>query len=269
LKNYYELLGIDPSAPVDDIKKAFRREIAKYHPDKVQHLGQEFQAMASTLAADLTEAYRILMDSELRAKYDEGLRTGRAVPEPPPLQWVTTPAPKRAEPAQPDPPPQPSEDRRPPQRSAAMAAGLDFIKRAAMLKLREAVEAVFGGTESAAAGFDTMFVAKPKKGLFSKAEQGVRLLVRFVPQVDPDAIAEVWPRALRAPGEGVPCVLLLGSSLAPAEKLAAGVSEQRRRSRNTGPVLVPVDVRDWEALFPPDTPSSVRAVIQRLRESKS
>jgi len=24
-------------------------------------------------------------------------------------------------------------------------------------------------------------------------------------------------------------------------------------------------VRDWEALFPPDTPTAVRAVIQRLR----
>ena len=33
-------------APADEIKKAFRREIARYHPDKVQHLGQEFQEMA-------------------------------------------------------------------------------------------------------------------------------------------------------------------------------------------------------------------------------
>jgi len=33
-------------------------------------------------------------------------------------------------------------------------------------------------------------------------------------------------------------------------------------------VLVPVDVRDWEALFPPDTPMSVRTIIQRLKEEK-
>jgi hypothetical protein len=33
-------------------------------------------------------------------------------------------------------------------------------------------------------------------------------------------------------------------------------------------VLVPVDVRDWEALFPPETPASVRALIQRLREER-
>ena len=138
-----------------------------------------------------------------------------------------------------------------------------------MAKLREAVDAVLGGSESPVPGFDAMFVSKPKKGLFRKGEEAVRLLVQFVPEVDPGAIAAVWPRALRAPGEGMACVLLLGSSVAPAEALAAGVTEQRRRSRSTGPVLVPVDVRDWEALFPPDTPSSVRAVIQRLREGQS
>jgi hypothetical protein len=138
-----------------------------------------------------------------------------------------------------------------------------------MAKLREAVGAVLGGSESSLAGFDAMFVSKPKKGLFRKGDEGLRLMVRFVPQVDPDAIADVWPSALRAPGEGVPCVLLLAPSIAPAGELAAGVTEQRRKSRNTGPVLVPIDVRDWDALLPPDTPSSVRAVIQRLREGNA
>jgi curved DNA-binding protein CbpA len=269
VRNYYELLAIDAAASMDDVKKAFRREIAKYHPDKVQHLGQEFQAMASALAADLTEAYRILMDPELRAKYDESLRLGPGVPEQSPLQWATTPPPHRPEAAKPPPPSPASQDRPAPPRPAASAAGSDFVKKAAMAKLREAVAAVLGGTESPASGFDAMFVSKPKKGLFRKGDEGVRLLVQFVPQVDPGAIADVWPRALRAQGEGVPCVLLLGPSLAPAGELAAGVTEQRRRSRNTGPVLVPVDVRDWEALFPPDTPSSVRAVIQRLREGSA
>ena len=33
-----------------------RREIARYHPDKVQHLGPEFQEIAATRAAELTEA---------------------------------------------------------------------------------------------------------------------------------------------------------------------------------------------------------------------
>jgi curved DNA-binding protein CbpA len=268
LRNYYQLLAIDAAASVDEVKKAFRREIAKYHPDKVQHLGQEFQAMAAALAADLTEAYRVLMDPALRANYDEDLRAGRGAPEPPPLQWATTPPPHRPAAAQPSPPPSASEDRPPPPRPAAFA-GSDFVKRAAMAKLREAVSAVLGGREAAAAGFDAMFVSKPKKGLFRKGDEGVRLLVQFVPQVDSGAIADVWPRALRTSGEGVACVLLVGQAVAPAEELAAGVTEQRRRSRTAGPVLVPIDVRDWEALFPPDTPSSVRALIQRLREGNA
>ena len=269
MKNYYALLSVDASAPEDEIKKAFRREIAKYHPDKVQHLGREFQEMASGIAADLTEAYRILMDAALRAEYDEALRTRGAADQAPPLQWATTPPPRQPEQTQPSPPPSPSEDCPPVPRAPSSTAGSELVRRAALLKLRDAVAAVFGGSESPSApGFDAMFVSRPKKALFRKAEDGVRLLIRFVPQVDGEVIADVWPHALKAPGDGVACVLLLGSSLAPESELARSVSEQRRRSRNLGPVLVPVDVRDWEALFPPDTPSSVRTVLQRLRQGQ-
>ena len=62
--------------------------------------------------------------------------------------------------------------------------------------------------------------------------------------------------------------MLIGPGMAPAKDLAAAISELRRSSRGLGPVIVPVDVRDWEALFPPDTPASVRSLIQRLREEK-
>jgi hypothetical protein len=34
-------------------------------------------------------------------------------------------------------------------------------------------------------------------------------------------------------------------------------------------VLVPVDVRDWEALFPPETPGVVRSMIQWLRDGNA
>jgi hypothetical protein len=64
------------------------------------------------------------------------------------------------------------------------------------------------------------------------------------------------------------CVLLVGPGLAPSKDLSTAISEQRRKTRNAGPVLVPVDVRDWDALFPPDTPASVRSLIQRLKDEK-
>ena len=51
MASYYEMLDVVPTAPADEIKRAFRREIAKYHPDKVQHLGREFQEIAAAKAA--------------------------------------------------------------------------------------------------------------------------------------------------------------------------------------------------------------------------
>src|SRR5262245_42653128 len=76
MKTYYELLELTSEASLDDIKRSFRREIAKYHPDKVQHLGEEFQEIAAVKAAELTQAYKTLSDETLRADYDESLRTG-------------------------------------------------------------------------------------------------------------------------------------------------------------------------------------------------
>jgi hypothetical protein len=121
----------------------------------------------------------------------------------------------------------------------------------------------------AVSGFDLAVTSKPKRGLFKKADDKVRLLVKFVPLVDAGAVAEVWTSAMRGnTPDATLCVLLVGPRLAPSKDLSTAISEQRRKTRNAGPVLVPVDVRDWEALFPPDTPASVRLLVQRLKEEK-
>ena len=268
MKTYYELLSVSEAASSDEIKKAFRREIARYHPDKVQHLGREFKEMAAGIAADLTEAYRILMDPVLRAKYDEDLKDG----DPAGLR-ATTPAPRSRRPDSPPPPVahvsrgEPAHKgppSKPPPR-APSTAGLDFVRRAAMSKVQRAIENIGDAAPAPASGFDAGYLIKAKKGLFKKATQGVRLLVRIVPQVDPAAVEEVWPFALKAAVPDTTLTLLLvGSGLAPKADLAAAVTDHRRRSRGAGPVLVPVDVRDWEALFPPETPDVVRALLKEL-----
>ena len=88
LKNYYDLLEIAPDSPAEEVKRSFRAQSARYHPDKVQHLGKEFQSMAADRAAELTEAYRILSDPQRRAEYDRAFaEAGGAAP----LPAATTP----------------------------------------------------------------------------------------------------------------------------------------------------------------------------------
>jgi len=263
------MLSVARDASPDEIKKAFRREIARYHPDKVQHLGREFQEMASGIAADLTEAYRILMDPALRTKYDEELGggSGGAAPKPPPRPPGDFDAPP--------PPPASSASSSsstfvPPPPRPSSTAGTDFVKKASLSRLRAAVDEVLGSGEVVTApGFDIAVASKPKRGLFKKADDKVRLLVRFVPIVDAQAVEGVWTASMKAKApDSILCVMLAGPALAPAKDLATAISEQRRKTRNAGPVLVPVDVRDWEALFPPDTPAIVRSLVQRLKEDQ-
>jgi len=57
----FKILGIKPGASPDEIKAAYRRAVAKYHPDKVTHLGKEFQEMAHRKLVVIQRAYEALM----------------------------------------------------------------------------------------------------------------------------------------------------------------------------------------------------------------
>lgn len=53
----YKILEIEPSASDEDLKKAYRRMAMKYHPDKVSHLGDDFQKAANEKFQMVNKAY--------------------------------------------------------------------------------------------------------------------------------------------------------------------------------------------------------------------
>jgi DnaJ like chaperone protein len=53
----YKILEIEPNASNDELKKAYRRMAMKYHPDKVSHLGEDFQKAAKDKFQKVSQAY--------------------------------------------------------------------------------------------------------------------------------------------------------------------------------------------------------------------
>ncbi|MBO6606998.1 DnaJ domain-containing protein [Psychroserpens sp.] len=69
LKQYYSLLGVDQNTDLETIKKAFRTQIALYHPDKNKSEG------ARARFDELVEAFDVLSNPKKRQRYDEMLKT--------------------------------------------------------------------------------------------------------------------------------------------------------------------------------------------------
>lgn len=53
----YKILEVDPNASDQEVKKAYRRMVNKYHPDKVGHLGEKFQKAAKEKFQKVQDAY--------------------------------------------------------------------------------------------------------------------------------------------------------------------------------------------------------------------
>lgn len=56
----YEILGVRRNASQEEIKQAYKQLAGKYHPDKVSHLGREFQTLAEDRFKEIQEAYEAL-----------------------------------------------------------------------------------------------------------------------------------------------------------------------------------------------------------------
>ncbi|MEM4184398.1 MAG: DnaJ domain-containing protein [Nitrososphaerota archaeon] len=63
-KDYYEILGVPRNASKEEIKKAYRRLVLQYHPDRNK------SPEAEEKFKEISEAYAVLMDDEKRRMYD-------------------------------------------------------------------------------------------------------------------------------------------------------------------------------------------------------
>ncbi len=65
-RDFYEVLGVAKDADDREIKKAYKRLAMKYHPDRNQG-----DAASEEKFKEVKEAYEVLTDANLRARYDQ------------------------------------------------------------------------------------------------------------------------------------------------------------------------------------------------------
>jgi len=64
-RDYYEVLGVDPKASPDEIRRAYKQAALKYHPDR-----NPGDKSAEDKFKEATEAYSVLSDADKRQTYD-------------------------------------------------------------------------------------------------------------------------------------------------------------------------------------------------------
>ena len=76
----FEILGVRPDATTEQIRAAYREQVARYHPDK--HRGNPLEELAAAKLVEINRAYEILSDGERRAEYEAGRRRRPGVSAP-------------------------------------------------------------------------------------------------------------------------------------------------------------------------------------------
>lgn len=76
--NYYQVLGVDPKAPLTNIKKAFYRLAKEYHPDiHFKSLEEGLMDELTTIFGRINKAYEVLGNKSKRDEYDLSLSMTR------------------------------------------------------------------------------------------------------------------------------------------------------------------------------------------------
>ncbi|KAG8836530.1 hypothetical protein FRB91_010615 [Serendipita sp. 411] len=67
---YYEILGIDKTASLDDIRQAYKKMSLKTHPDRIPNATPEEKRAATARFQSVADAYYVLSDPVRRREYD-------------------------------------------------------------------------------------------------------------------------------------------------------------------------------------------------------
>ena len=59
-ENAYKILGVDPKASDEEVKKAYREMAKKNHPDLVSNLGEDVRAAAEKKFQEINQAYETI-----------------------------------------------------------------------------------------------------------------------------------------------------------------------------------------------------------------
>ena len=229
-KSCYELLEVEASASPLEIKQAFRRAIAKYHPDKVQHLDAELQRIAAVRAAEITRAYRTLTAASSEGGHD--LRVGS-----------------------------PELHRDDATSSSDRVAAMGLIQRAALVRFRCALREEGWCSEQSVPPFD---VSATSTGRWR--HKGWRILGRVVAELSDATVAETWTSAKsiqREDTRGV-CVFLMGSNDCSPVHTASRARASDFCGGEPSLLLILVDVRTWRTDAPNRTPAMAAALLRRL-----
>ena len=243
-------------------------EIARYHPDKVQHLGTR---VPGDRGRARRRADRGVPDPDgsrrCGAKYDDdrsaGGGAGRAGGRPRPAGARPEPAPPAHRTAA---APAPLVRRRSPLRSRSRATDESTsCEGGAVAPARRGRRPCSAGAAAAPdrrASTSAFDVEGARAACSRRRSRASACWSRFVPQVDAAAVDGCWPLAVEG-GQGADdavCLLLLGPGLAPARDLALAIASSGGRSRTAGSCARPGRCERLGSTVSPGTPASVRAL---------
>jgi len=75
--DYYTLIGVEDTASIPEIKRAFRKFARRYHPDRYAGAPEAKVERAAAIYRRGSEAFQVLTDPRTRRAYDDALKRGQ------------------------------------------------------------------------------------------------------------------------------------------------------------------------------------------------